>query len=216
LIRHILFPWMDPYLAALLAYPVGWGLALIHYIAELPLLVLDCLGMPEFFGYLQARFKKDARPLLARECAEATPIFSGLVSLQKIRIDEDSRVGTHNGKYAYVSYYCINCLGRLSIPVLMHEIVHVLQFEQAGSSYLFRNLMAHLSKAKYNYGGVKRLRQLLKNPRKLHLLNYEQRADIVSDYYLLLDGMRPEWGSATKEDLPVYREAILELFGKPG
>lgn len=216
LIRHILLPWMDPYIAACLSNPIGWGLAILHYIAEFPLLVLDCLGMPEFFGFIQARFKAEARPLHARELQAASPVFEGLVSLQKIRIDETSRVGTHNGKYAYVSYYCVNSLGRLSIPVLMHEIVHVLQFEQAGSAYLFRNLMAHLSKAKYNYGGIERLKQLLNKPWEVHRLNYEQRADIVSDYYLVQEGLRPEWGSATREDLPIYKEVILKLFGKAG
>ncbi len=215
LFRHIFLPWKDPYLEARLSYPTGWGLAIFHYIAEFPLLVLDCLGMPEFFGFLQARFKEDARALHASEIKAARPVFDGLVSLQKIRIDESSRVGTHNGKYAYVSYYCINSLGRLSIPVLMHEIVHVFQFEQAGSAYLLRNLMAHLSKAKYNYGGIEKLRQLLKEPREVHRLNYEQRADIVSDFYLLQEGFRPEWGKATAEDLPLYQEAIQILIGKP-
>lgn len=45
------------------------------------------------------------------------------LDLSQVRIDESSHVGTHNGKYAYVSFYYINCKGMLQLPRTTHEIV---------------------------------------------------------------------------------------------
>jgi len=207
-IRHLCLPWRDHYLRALKKQPWGWGLAVIHYLIELPLLILDVFGFPEAFNFLQSLFKRDARLLDEQELQTARLIFEDGIDWSKVRIDEQSKLGTQRGKYAYVSYYYINCSKSMTLPVLMHELVHILQYEQNGSPYIFRNLIAHWSKNKYNYGGLARLETILGYPETLHQLNFEQRADIISDYFLIASGNKPEWGVADHRDVPTYLKVI--------
>lgn len=201
-------PWKDPYLKGLVTLPGGWVFAGLHYVIELPMLILDVIGFPELYGYIQYLAKPNSRPLDAAEYQTAQYLFKNHLDLRQVRIDENARIGTHGGKYAYVSYYYINCSGQLALPVLMHELVHILQFVQTGSPYIFRNLMAHTSKEKYNYGGLAKLTEVLDSPETFHQLNYEQRADIVSDYYLIASGYKPEWGSADHRDASTYLKVI--------
>jgi len=187
-------------------------LAGLHYLVEFPMLVLDVFGFPEVYGFVQRLLKPDSRPLDAAEYQTAHWLFKNYLDLSRVRIDENAHIGTHGGKYAYVSYFYINCNGQLSLPVLMHELAHVHQFVQIGSPYIFRNLIAHVSKDRYNYGGLPRLISVLQFPETLHQLNYEQRADIVSDYYLIASGYKPEWGSADHRDASTYLNAIQKIF----
>lgn len=59
-------------------------------------------------------------------------------------------------------------------------------------------MIAHLMPPTYDYGGLETVQVIVESPDKVHDLNYEQRADIYSDYCLLLLGKRP--GSATLQD----------------
>ncbi|MDZ4708236.1 MAG: hypothetical protein SH818_07515 [Saprospiraceae bacterium] len=211
-IRHLLMPWKDPYLKALTRRPWGWAVAGLHYLLEFPMLVLDVFGFPEVYGYVQRLLKADSRPLDTAEYQTAHFLFKNYLDLNRVRIDENALIGTHGGKYAYVSYFYINCSGQLTLPVLMHELAHILQYVQIGSPYIFRNLMAHWSKDKYNYGGLPRLIYVLQFPETLHQLNYEQRADIVSDYYLIASGYNPEWGSADHRDASTYLKVLQKVF----
>lgn len=210
--RHIITPWKDPFIRGLVRHPHGWILAALHYTIELPLLILDVFGFPEGFGWLQSIFKPYARSLDPMEIQTAQSLFQDQVDLKKVKIDENSKLGTYRGKYAYVGYYYINSSSRLSLPVLMHELVHIFQYEQVGSPYIFRNLIAHWSKHKYNYGGLTRLKQILKDPETVHQFNFEQRADIVSDYVLITSGQKPEWGYADSTDSHIYLEVIQLLM----
>ncbi|MEP7322908.1 MAG: hypothetical protein ABI761_13360 [Saprospiraceae bacterium] len=211
--RHVLFPLKDQYLLSLIKCGKT-GLLIVHYVGEVPLLVLDILGLPEFFSFFQSVFKRNARSLQNHELQMALHIFRDSFDFSKARIDENSRIGTRGGKYVFVSFYYINCKGTLDLPVLIHELAHVLQFEQCGSPYAFRNMMAHIFPPTYDYGGLERITGILRDPNSLHILNYEQRADIFSDYCLLLSGRIPEWGIANSSNLGQYYEVISLLTRK--
>jgi uncharacterized protein YdeI (YjbR/CyaY-like superfamily) len=64
---------------------------------------------------------------------------------------------------------------------LIHELVHVRQFEVLGVQYIFEALRAQRNGG-YNYGGIKELK--LGNP--LHNFNLEQQADVARHYYQAL------------------------------
>lgn len=211
LFRHIFLPANDPYLSGLIKSKKLLLFA-AHYIAEIPILFFDIIGLPELFAFLQALTKKNARPLNAHELNLAKSIFNKAISFAKVRIDEQSRVGTHRGKYAFVSYYYINSLGVLSLPILMHELVHVLQFEQSGSPYALRNMVAHIFPKTYDYGGLEKIQSINNDPSEVHSLNYEQRADIFSDYCLLLMGYKPEWGHADASHIDMYYSVVQLLL----
>ena len=206
----MILPGSDPYLGRMLQLN-KYGVFLVHYIFELPLRILDVFGLPEIFNFFQRKLKPFSRELYEFESKLAQQIFASSLDLSQVRIDESSHVGTHNGKYAYVSFYYINCKGMLQLPILIHEIVHILQYEQDGSPYAFRNMIAHLVPPTYDYGGLGTIQAIVESPNKVHDLNYEQRADIYSDYCLLLIGKRPEWGSATLQDAMQYYKVIKLL-----
>ncbi|MBK7609312.1 MAG: hypothetical protein IPI18_19990 [Saprospiraceae bacterium] len=206
----MILPGSDPYLGRMLQLN-KYGVFLVHYIFELPLRILDVFGLPEIFNFFQRKLKPSSRELYEFESKLAQQIFASSLDLSQVRIDESSHVGTHNGKYAYVSFYYINCKGMLQLPILIHEIVHILQYEQDGSPYAFRNMIAHLMPPTYDYGGLETVQAIVESPNKVHDLNYEQRADIYSDYCLLLLGKRPEWGSATLQDAMQYYKVIKLL-----
>ncbi len=211
LIGHLFFPWRDPYLYNLI-HQKRIGLFILHWSLELPLLALDMIGMPEWFTFFQSRLKSSARKLNDQEIELARFIFGSVLDLSRARIDEQSKFGTQKGKYAFVSYYYINCSSCLNLPILIHELVHILQFVQVGSPYAVRNLIAHLTPPTYDYGGLEIINKINLEPSLVHQLNYEQRADIFSDYCLISMGHWPEWGRAGLEDLKAYRQVIKILL----
>jgi hypothetical protein len=211
LIRQVFFPATVPYLRHLIRQG-QYGRFLIHYSLEGPLLVFDILGLPEIIRIFQQIFKRNARPLADHEMELARAIFQDKIDWERVRIDDDCRIGTRGGKYAFVTYYYINCIGTMTLPVIIHELVHVLQFQQEGSLYAVRNMMAHLFPPTYDYGGLARLQTILATPDNVHSLNYEQRADIFSDYCQLLIGGRPEWGRAGIQDAITYYQVIKKLL----
>ena len=207
LVSHFFTPRYDPFLNYFLKNR-KYGLFLFHYFTEMPLVFLDCIGMPEWFGWMQSLFKSKARPLHDYELKLAHEVFQHKIDFSKVKIDDESRVGTHGGKYAFVTYNYINCIGTMSLPIVIHELVHVVQFQQDGSRYAIRNLIAHLNTPTYDYGGLRKIREILDDPASVHSLNYEQKADVFSDYCRLLLGQRPEWGNAQLSDAIYYYKVI--------
>ncbi len=213
LFNHFLRPWKNEYTWYMLLHH-RYLLFIIHFVFEIPLLVFDILGIPEWVSCAQSILKKDARELLDYEIELAREIFKDNLNLAKVRVDQNSKVGTHGGKYAFVTFYYINCIGHMRIAIVIHELVHILQFEQDGSRYAFRNVIAHLLPKTYDYGGIVKIKEVLSKPSLIHSLNYEQRADIFSDYCLLLNGYKPEWGNANSNDLIYYYKIIQLLIRK--
>jgi len=211
LLNHCFFPWRDPYLSYKLKNG-NYFLFLFHFLVEIPLLLFDCLGMPEWFAIMQSILKKNARDLHDHELKLANEIFQYGIDFSSVKIDESSRVGTHGGKYAFVTFNYINCIGHMTLPVVIHELVHVVQFQQDGSRYAIRNLIAHLTTPTYDYGGLEKIIEIVNIPERLHALNYEQRADVFSDYCRLLLGQRPEWGNACLSDAILYYKVIKMML----
>lgn len=211
LLNHCFIPWKDPYLGYKLRTR-NYLFFLFHYLVEIPLLSLDCIGMPEWFAFLQFITKKNARKLHDHELKLANEIFQHRMDFSNVMIDEASRVGTQGGKYAFVTYNYINCIGQMTLPIVIHELVHVVQFKQDGSRYAIRNLIAHLKQPTYDYGGLERIMQIVNAPDQVHSLNYEQRADVFSDYCRLLLGQRPEWGNARLQDAIYYYKVIKMMM----
>lgn len=72
------------------------------------------------------------------------------------------------------------------MPVLIHELVHVWQYQHFGAVYIGKALKAQKSKEGYNYGGMENLyHQMLKGNTLTHF-NFEQQAEILEDYYRAL------------------------------
>jgi hypothetical protein len=69
---------------------------------------------------------------------------------------------------------------------LIHELVHVWQFQSMGWKYLTSTLIAHIREGVdvYDYGGVANLEKLRLDGVSLKDYNLEQQAAILQDAYL--------------------------------
>jgi hypothetical protein len=75
--------------------------------------------------------------------------------------------------------------GRSNVGLLIHELVHVYQYERAGSRYLIEALAAQRGEG-YDYAGPDGLKAARSAGRCLADFNREQQAQILQDYYARL------------------------------
>jgi hypothetical protein len=88
--------------------------------------------------------------------------------------------------------------------LLIHELVHVWQYQRLGFRYIPQALRAQASGAGYDYGGTEALYRARREGKTLFDFNLEQQADIIADYFRLLQGRPPRWGYGWTDDLPLY------------
>ncbi|MEM9990514.1 MAG: hypothetical protein AAF738_02055 [Bacteroidota bacterium] len=172
---------------------------------------LDRLGISKLYETLSNRWKPHTRLLTTQEIALARSVFGDSINYDQVRIDEQARIGTRRYNLCYVSFNTINSWGALSDELLIHELMHVWQYQHFGAVYIPRALAAQRSKEGYNYGGVEALWQAIHTKRNLWDFNYEQQGDIVADYFRLRQGLAPRWGKATWVDLQVYEYFVQQL-----
>ena len=176
------------------------------------ILLLELIGISEVYEIASELLKYRSRPLTARELELAKSIFGHSIrNYERVRIDELAYVGPRQYRFCYVSFYLINSWGPMQDKTLIHELVHVWQYEQIGAVYMPRALGAQRTSAGYNYGGVAALQQALNAGKSFYDFNLEQQADIVTDYFLLSQGQTVQWGEATENDLPVYQAFVDQL-----
>lgn len=75
---------------------------------------------------------------------------------------------------------------RATLPVMVHEAVHVLQYERGGWGYFARSMVGQATQGVagfYNYGGTASLCQTLARGGGLRDYNVEQQAMIAQHYY---------------------------------
>ena len=152
--------------------------------------VLDLLGVPEFFVFLWRAVTR-ATPLTGDEIVAATSVM-GPFSLryQDVRVAQDGvlrLIFRRNGGRAFATFHTVNLptLGdhaRSNVAIVLHELVHVYQYERAGSRYFAEALLAQ-HEAGYDYGGTEALHTARLQGKHLRDFNREQQAQIVQDYY---------------------------------
>ncbi|MGH2786793.1 MAG: hypothetical protein ACRDJV_02650 [Actinomycetota bacterium] len=94
-----------------------------------------------------------------------------------------------NGSRAFTTFHTINLPEsgthtRTNVDIIVHELVHVLQFERVGSRYAGEALGAQEG-AGYGYGGPDGLRRDRAAGLKLADFNREQQGQIAQDYFTL-------------------------------
>lgn len=181
------------------------------WLAELVLLLGDLIGLPDIYQILSVWLKPASRPLLAAETEAARSLFGDQLPYSRIWVDETARLGPRQYHFCYVSFNLINSWGGMPLPVLIHELVHVWQYNRYGSPYLLRALGAQYSAEGYHYGGVTGLQQAREEAAGLEYFNYEQQAAIVEDYVRLSKGLPLRWAGATAEQLGLYASFVRSL-----
>jgi hypothetical protein len=174
---------------------------------EFSFVLLDCLCVPELYETLNDLFKRKTRGLSRTEAEIAQSVFGNSIDLRRVRIDGRAYIGCRKHHIIYVSFYTINAWGAFSYDVLVHELVHVWQYQKMGAIYIPKAIQAQQSEMGYNYGGVENL----KKHSALGSFNLEQQADIIADYFRIKQGLLPSWGRGGMADLPVYQRFVDEI-----
>ncbi len=169
-------------------------------VVQLVLEALDLVGLPEIFGFLW-RLVTRVSPLTGTEIAAASEVLgSSALRYHDVRVAQGgilSLVFKRNGERAFSTFHTVNLPrqgghSRQHLDIVLHELVHVLQYERAGSRYFAEALVAQYEEG-YGYGGSAGLLEAHGHGKRLRNFNREQQAQIVQDYYLhLRDGWDTE------------------------
>jgi hypothetical protein len=177
------------------------------WLGDVPFYIADLLALPEIFQAVQLLVKPSIRPLSASEMQRAQRVFKDAVDYRLVRIDSRARVGIQAKIIAYVTFNFINFRGALSPEIFIHEMMHVWQFQQFGSVYLFRAMKAQLSHTVYDFGGIENLYQKMLAGKGLLDFNFEQQAEIIETYYVSLD--QPDTFSTMERQVLAYFAGFL-------
>lgn len=148
---------------------------------------MDILAIPEMYQAVFWIAKRNIRSLTTLEIELGQSVFGRSIQYQMVFIDDKAVLGTKKIAVAYVSFNMINYRTKISDEIFIHELMHIWQFQHFGSIYLARAIKAQRSKEGYDYGGVPNLYQVMLKGGKLFDFNFEQQADIVEDYFKILN-----------------------------
>lgn len=177
-----LFRWLQA-----LGYPLirryTFRLGPVDYIMHLMLLSADLIMFPELYMTVVTLLKPSCRALQQQEVDQLASVYGTDEVWGRVVVDDRSRILTRKYAFAYVSWHMINYWQRLSAAVLIHEYLHVLQYQRLGSVYIYEALKAQRSKQGYDYGGPALLHQRMMMGGQLADLNLEQQAEVMEDVY---------------------------------
>ena len=184
---------------------------LAFWLVELAMLIGDLFGLGEIYEIVQEFGKFNCRPLHDWEIQLAKTVYGDTINYKRVRIDEYAFLGPKQMHFAYVSFYHINAWGPLQNSLLIHELIHIWQYEQFGSVYMPRALRAQNTPKAYDYGGVEQLIAFRDENKSILDFNYEQQGDLVADYFRIKNGYRPQWGYGEKKDLSIYEYFVDQI-----
>ncbi len=194
------------------------------WLGELVIYGLEVMGAGEILETLTDFIKFNTRPMTSTEKSEAQKIFGDKINYSLVRIDEYSLIAWIGKKkekadnMAVTTFHTINFSRKIEaqkgtedMAWLIHELVHVWQYEKMGAMYMARAVHAQ-NNAGYNYKGIDKLRE--RQNQGLKGFNLEQQGDIISDYYRILymkDGLKPKWEKPENVDASVYQSYVDKL-----
>ena len=152
--------------------------------------ILDLLQIPKISQVL-LRLLTRTSVLTAEELEAADQVLgSEAVQYPKVRIAEGgvmALVFKINGDRAMTLFHTINLPAkghhsRGHLKLLVHDMVHVKQFEKVGSVYLAQDVQAQKTKG-YKYGGWQGLAEKCPGGKRFSDFNREQQGPIAQGYY---------------------------------
>ena len=185
---------------------------ILLWIAELFILILEIFGIGEFYETITDFLKTNTRPLQAWEIKMAKTVYGNSINYQLIRLDERAWAGPKQYHFCYVSFNLINSWKKMANHILIHELMHIWQYQRMGAIYMVRALSAQHTEMGYNYGGIEAIREKMADGKTLLDFNFEQQADVVADCFLLQQGYGPQWGAASLNDVVVYEAFLKSLY----
>lgn len=171
--------------------------------------VFDLGGGPEATEFA-LRAVTQARPLSPDEQALAARVLGpGAIRFDQVRIAQGGllrQAFQRNSNRAFATWHTINMPEgkERHLPLLIHELTHVFQYERVGSVYIGQGLLAQrrLGRSAYHYGGPAGLAIARAAGKRFRDYNREQQGQIAQDYCdCLLKG----------EDTSPFEDFVSEL-----
>ncbi len=177
----------------------------------------DLIGGPEILQFL-THLITNTTPLTDDEIAMISSILGpDKMRYKEIRVAEGGLLESifrRNGSLAFSTWRTVHFPKhdggrrhphtRSNLPIVVHELTHVYQYHQVGSRYLGEAIY-QLIKTKrncYDYGFIKGLESAAAAGKKFSDFNREQQAQIVQDYFTLLQ---------KEADVTAYEPFIRQL-----
>jgi Ca2+-binding RTX toxin-like protein len=175
---------------------------------------LDLVGLGEAWEIAGEILKPWQRAMTSEEMSVAESVFGTSLRFDRVRLDEHSLLAWIGR--THTTGHIINSTVDISDDVMIHELVHVWQYEQEGSVYLPEAGAAQAGDG-YEYGEVAGLRTAIAEGKGFASFNREQQGQIVQDYYVRITNAR--WmesiGTAVsrplRDDLDVYIRFVKEV-----
>lgn len=175
----------------------------ITWYGQLILYLLEFFGVGELLQLLWGLIFRMRRLTAAERSASLEVHAGGQVPYGLVWVDDNSvliRIGTTLARWfgssvspgAITTMHVIHMpAGGGTLPVMVHELTHVAQYEKVGAVYMPQALHAQHAGAGYNYGNLAAQRAAGKRYRDF---NREQQASICEDYYKAKHGMPTDYG----------------------
>ena len=158
----------------------SWLSVIALWVIELIVLILELFGFGELYETANDFLKFHSRSLTLTELQLAKSVFGNTIDFAPVRLDEKAHLGPRFYRFCYVSFNLINSWGTMHPHILIHELVHVWQYQQMGAIYMIRALIAQHTHCGYDYGGIRSLKERRKKGEGLRDFNLEQQGDIIT------------------------------------
>ena len=172
----------------------------VDWLHQLLANLFDLIGGPEIAQFFMHLITKTT-PLTGAEIAMMSSVLgSHALRYGEIRVAEGglfNLIFKLNGNLAFATWHTINLPlnsdsqgyshTRQNLPIVVHELTHVYQYEQIGTRYLGEAIYMLIKTKRdcYNYGGGSGLAAACSHGKKYCDFNREQQAKITQDYFYL-------------------------------
>jgi len=181
-----------------------WPIDFIFYASDL-------FFVPEIQMTIIVIFKPKSRALSESEQKLIKDFYRNAIDLNHVLVNSEASFLVRQFAYAYVTHQIVHYENKINDAVMIHEMMHVLQFQKFGSVYIYRALKAQKSKYGYDYGGIPRLKRGILKDKSIFQYNFEQQAMIMEDYFLSAKHASKN-NEREEEDLKVYQHYHKSLF----
>jgi hypothetical protein len=171
----------------------GQGGCFLNWLHRLLTQVFDLLGGPELGEFVMHFFARST-PLTSAEINMIAGVLGpDALRFSDVRVVEGGIfdwIFKINGNLAFATWHSINMPRtgrhtRQNLPIVVHELTHVYQYENVGSRYLGEAIYMLIKTKRdcYNYGGREGLQHACRHGKCYRDFNREQQAKITQDFY---------------------------------
>lgn len=152
--------------------------------------IVDTLRMPRVLEIVW-RLLTEVSFLTEKEInAGISVLGADSISYSAVRVAQNrilNMIFKFNGNRAFTTFHTINMpqngsRARSQLDIIVHELIHVFQYEHIGSVYIWQAIRAQMTNG-YSYGGWQQLQHYRENGKHFRDFNREQQGQIAQDYY---------------------------------